>query len=140
MARTRTLVVSALVCLLPAPAVAQAADAPDTAPAAEPTPIGDPASWFPADAYPPSAKAEGAEGRTVFSVNVDARGRVTSCNILQSSGTPLLDSTTCALAVTNGHFNPAVDASGKPVAGVWKSAMRWQLSAPLPAEDGGLPL
>lgn len=116
---------------------ALAQSAPD-APA--PTPIGDPASWFPVDAYPPTAKAAGAEGRTVFSVNVDAKGRVTSCNILQSSGTPLLDSTTCALVVTNGHFNPAVDASGKPVQGVWKSAMRWQLSAPVPADDGGLPL
>ena len=105
-----------------------------------PTPIGDPTSWFPADAYPPTAKAAGQEGRTVFSVDVDAQGRVTSCNILQTSGSPLLDSTTCALVVTNGHFKPAIDASGTPVVGVWKSGMRWKLSAPLPSDDGDLPL
>jgi protein TonB len=117
-----------------APGMAQ-----DAAKIPKPTPIGDPASWFPADAYPPTAKAEGAEGRTVFSVNVDAQGRVTSCNIVKTSGTPLLDSTTCALVVTNGRFKPAVDASGKPVAGVWKSAMVWQLSTALPTDDA-LPL
>jgi len=114
--------------------------AQDAAKTPTPTPIGNPLNWFPPESYPPAAKAAGAEGRTVFSVDVDAQGRVTSCNILQSSGTALLDSTTCALVVTNGHFKPAVDAAGKPVAGVWKSTMRWQLSAPLPTDDGGLPL
>lgn len=123
--------------------LAAASGAPQAAEAAKvpaPTPIGNPLDWFPPESYPAAAKAAGQEGRTVFSVNVDAEGRVTSCNILESSGTPLLDSTTCALAVTNGHFRPAVDASGKPVAGVWKSTMRWQLTAPLPEEEGGLPL
>jgi protein TonB len=123
--------------------LATASSAPQAQGAAHvptPSPIGDPLTWFPSESYPPAAKAAGAEGRTVFSVDVDVQGRVTSCNILQSSGTPILDSTTCALVVTNGRFEPATDGSGKPVSGVWKSAMRWQLSAPLPSEDDGVPL
>ncbi|HVI98584.1 MAG TPA: energy transducer TonB [Sphingomonas sp.] len=108
--------------------------------ASEPSPIGNPADWFPADAYPPAAKAAGAEGRTSFAVDVDAKGRVTSCAIVESSGTPLLDSTTCALVVTNGRFTPAHDAAGKPIAGVWKSAMRWQLKVAPPSDEDPLPL
>ena len=100
------------------------------------TPIGSPAAWFPADAYPPEAKAAGLQGRTAFTLDLDAKGRITSCNITSSSGSPLLDSTTCTLLVTNGRFQPAHDAAGQPVAGTWSSAMVWQLAAPeAPAPD-----
>ena len=100
------------------------------------TPIGSPAAWFPADAYPPEAKAAGLHGRTAFTLDLDSEGRITSCNITSSSGSPLLDSTTCTLLVTNGRFRPAHDAAGQPVAGTWSSAMVWQLAAPeAPAPD-----
>src|SRR3546814_8358087 len=98
--------------------------AQSTADASSPAPIGNPADWFPADAYPPAAKASGAEGRTGFAVDIDAKGRVTSCSITESSGTALLDSTTCALVVMNGRFTPAHDAAGTEVAGVWNSSDR----------------
>ncbi|WP_119034289.1 energy transducer TonB [Hephaestia caeni] len=120
--------------------LASSALAQSTADAATPSPIGNPADWFPADAYPPAAKASGAEGRTGFAVNVDAKGRVTSCSITESSGTPLLDSTTCALVVMNGRFTPAHDAAGTAVAGVWNSSMRWQLQVAPPSDDDPLPL
>lgn len=112
----------------PLPAVA------DTTPHA--TPVGSPGSWFPADAYPPEAKAAGLQGRTAFTLDLDPQGRITSCNITQSSGSALLDSTTCTLLVTNGRFRPAHDAQGQAVAGTWSSAMVWQLAAPeAPAPD-----
>ena len=106
----------------------------DTTPKA--TPIGSPASWFPADAYPPQAKAAGLQGRTAFTLDLDDKGRITSCNITTSSGSPLLDSTTCTLLVTNGRFQPARNTQGQPIAGTWSSAMVWQLTAPeAPAPD-----
>ncbi|MCM8731457.1 TonB family protein [Hephaestia sp. GCM10023244] len=108
--------------------------------ASTPAPIGNPADWFAGDSYPPAAKAAGAEGRTGFAVDVDAKGRVTSCSITESSGTALLDSTTCALVVMNGRFSPAHDAAGKAIAGVWTSSMLWKLEiAPL-SDDDPLPL
>jgi TonB family protein len=112
------------------PASAQshgATSAPATVPSA--TPIGSPASWFPADAYPPSARAAGMQGRTAFTLDLDAQGRITSCNITSSSGSPLLDSTTCNLLVSNARFKPAHDPSGRAVAGTWSSAMVWKLAA-----------
>lgn len=118
-------------------ALAQAAPAKtDGLPKA--TPNGNPADWFPADAYPPEAKAAGLQGRTAFSVDIDAQGRVTGCNITTSSGSPLLDSTTCTLIVTNARFTPAHDGAGKAVPGVWDSAMVWRLTAAAPELPEGI--
>jgi len=98
-------------------------------------PIGKPGEWFPLDSYPPEARAAGQEGRTVFALDIDARGRIMACHILASSGSDLLDSTTCSQLTANGRFEPARDANGKPIAGQWRSAMRWQLQAGASNED-----
>lgn len=115
------------------PGAARAAGQAPGAPQA--TPVGNPASWFPADAYPPQAKAAGMEGRTAFSLNIDDKGRITGCNITSSSGSTLLDSRTCELLVTNARFKPATNAQGQAVAGTWNSAMVWKLSAPAALQD-----
>jgi protein TonB len=127
----------AVLALAPAAAAAQAAPAnADGRPAA--TPVGNPGDWFPADAYPPEAKAAGLQGRTAFQLDIDTKGRITSCNITTSSGSPLLDSTTCALLVTNGRFAPARGTDGKAVPGVWSSAMVWKLTAAAPELPEGI--
>jgi TonB family protein len=110
-----------------APVAVSAQTGPASA-APQATPIGNPSAWFPADAYPLEAKAKGMQGRTEFKLELDPKGRITECDISKSSGSPLLDSTTCALLVTNARFKPAVNASGQPVAGEWHSAMVWQLA------------
>lgn len=92
-----------------------------------PQPIGRVAEWFPADSYPPKARAKSEEGKTVYAVDLDAQGRVLRCNIVQSSGSDLLDSTTCTQVISNGRFRPARDAGGKPVPGRYQGSMRWQL-------------
>ncbi|MGL4314967.1 MAG: energy transducer TonB [Sphingomonas sp.] len=114
------------------PAVAAPAAPPAPKPLADDgtpraKPIGNPGDWFPADAYPPEARNAGQEGRTVFAVKIDAKGRILECDIVQSSGSAQLDNTTCDLIVSHGRFTPAHDAAGNAVAGEWRSAMRWQL-------------
>ncbi|OYY72221.1 MAG: hypothetical protein B7Y47_04045 [Sphingomonas sp. 28-63-12] len=99
-------------------------------------PIGNPGEWFPPESYPPEAKAASQEGRTEFSLDIDAAGRITGCNIVQSSGSELLDSTTCSQLISNGRFKPALDHQGKPMRSNWTSAMRWQLTeAKVEAEE-----
>lgn len=105
----------------------------DTTPRAHP--VGNPSEWFPADAYPPEARNAGKEGRTQFMVKVDDKGRVLECDVVVSSGSVLLDNATCDQVVTHGRFTPARDANGRPVAGIWQSAMRWQLVATQPAVE-----
>lgn len=92
------------------------------------TPIGNPGDWFPPEAYPPEARASGAQGRTGFSLEIDAAGRIMSCNIVASSGSAILDQTTCSQLIANGRFMPARDSNGKAVPGVWTSGMRWKLT------------
>lgn len=108
-------------------------DKPEAPP--KPTPIGNPGEWFPADAYPQVARDINAEGRTAFSLDIDAAGRIMTCNIVESSGSAILDSTTCSLLISNGRFKPALDKKGKPVAGTWSSAMRWKLTAAPPPPE-----
>lgn len=117
------------------PAKAAPAPTPPPPPGPHPKPIGSPSAWFPADAYPPEARNAGQEGRTVFLVKIDAQGRILECDIVQSSGSAQLDNTTCDLVVTHGRFQPAKGEDGKPVPGMWQSAMRWQLVAGAPTVD-----
>jgi protein TonB len=121
------------------PASAKSAPAAQPTKAAEdgptPTPLGNPSAWISTADYPPAASAAGQEGRTVFALDVDNKGRVTGCRIIQSSGSPLLDNTTCSSMVVNARFKPAVGANGKPVAGAWQSAMQWKLQTTEPVDD-----
>ncbi len=92
-----------------------------------PAPLGNPAEWFPPAAYPTEAKRAGEEGTVGFAVDVDAHGRIISCRITQSSGSPSLDTQTCALIRKSGKFAPARDPSGNAVAGTWQQRTTWTL-------------
>lgn len=129
----------------PAPAKRTAPAAPSTpapvatpVPAAagtDPEPIGNIADWFPADSYPPQARALGLEGRVAFSLDIDARGRITQCHIIETSGSDLLDSAACTQAIINGRFRPGRDGAGQAVAKAWHSTMRWKLAAGASSSD-----
>ncbi len=121
-----------------APTAAAPAPAPPPAPVpsgTDPEPIGIIADWFPADSYPPQARTLGLEGRVVFSLDIDALGRITQCHVIEGSGSDLLDSATCTQAIINGRFRPGRDAAGKPVAKSWRSTMRWKLAQGAAAGD-----
>ncbi len=90
------------------------------------SPKGQPGNWANSNDYPTRALREEKEGVTRFRVSVSADGRVTSCDVTGSSGSPELDSTTCSLITRRGRFNPA-QQDGQPVAGSWSSSVRWQI-------------
>lgn len=91
------------------------------------TPIGNPASWIPANAYPPAAKASAEEGRVSFKLTIDETGSVSDCKVTTSSESPLLDETTCNLMSANGRFTPPRDKRNRPVVSQWSSSVRWKL-------------
>lgn len=92
-----------------------------------PEPIGNPASWLPLDDYPVEVRSVVEQRRTVFALSIDDRGRILQCNIIESSGSALRDSSTCGLLISNGQFKPARDAAGKAVAGTWQSGIRFNV-------------
>lgn len=63
--------------------------------------------------YPRSARRDKVEGRVILDVQIGSRGRVGSVRVLNSSGSPVLDSTAIA-AVKRWSFAPA-RKNGKPV-------------------------
>lgn len=91
------------------------------------TPRGNPASWATNDDYPPSAQRDGAQGTTGFSLTVGPDGRVTGCSVTSSSGSSILDDTTCRLVTRRARFNPGKDTTGAAVGGQFSSRIRWQI-------------
>lgn len=83
--------------------------------------------WITTEDYPASALRQGIQGSVVISAMVGADGRVRSCLVTQSSGSQLLDDTTCRLYSKRAHFTPARDADGNPIAAQRIDRFRWQI-------------
>jgi TonB family protein len=77
--------------------------------------------------YPDAAIRAGVQGKVRFALDVSAEGRVTACAIETSSGSPLLDETTCGIMIYRAQFVPAHDRRGRPTTDRIRSAVRWVL-------------
>ncbi|HEX8654064.1 MAG TPA: energy transducer TonB [Allosphingosinicella sp.] len=87
--------------------------------------------------YPAAALRDQAEGVSLLRLRVREDGRVTTCELAESSGHRALDNTACSLAQRRFRFNPAVDAAGRPTAGWQTIAVSWVL--PAAAQPGAEP-
>lgn len=92
-------------------------------------------SWFTPEDYPPEAQKNGIEGSAVFEVDVDPQGRPTDCRITKSSGSPVLDRTTCDVVLKRARFKPAM-RRGKPVAGRYSKTTSWRLEGTIAVKNG----
>lgn len=100
-----------------------------------PKPKASPATWVTENDYPPAAIRAGQSGTVGFMLEVDPSGKVANCTVSSSSGSSLLDSTTCQIVSARAAFTPAKDAKGKAVAGKVSLRFRWQFpepNAPIP--------
>ena len=114
--------------------------AASTQAAAQPTraqPVNNLASLFSNGDYPAEAIRNRQQGTVSFRLTAGENGRVTGCVITGSSGSSLLDSTTCGILVSRARFKPATDASGKPVPDTFTGRIVWRLpeTGPPPAES-----
>lgn len=80
-----------------------------------------------AEDYPLEASRKGITGTVEYELSVSTNGRVEKCTIVESSGSPLLDETTCRLMSIRARFNPAQDGTGAPVLGVYRNRARWSI-------------
>lgn len=116
-----------------------AQSAPVTAPAPVPlppatrgkarsaTPANYPGAWVTVRDYPKDALRDSKQGTTQFRLQIDAKGLVTGCEIVLSSGSASLDAKTCELMTERARFRPAMDARGKPTTGTYTNRVRWLL-------------
>lgn len=91
------------------------------------TPAGDPSQWISDADYPAAAKAARQSGVVGFVLTVDHDGSVSDCTVTQSSGSKLLDSTTCRLIARRARFLAARNSENEPAAARWASRIRWTL-------------
>ncbi len=116
--------------------VASAAGAADKSREAQPEGDGGAAAWFSTDDYPAEALAVEAEGTAAVQYDIDAQGRVIFCTVTQTSGSAVLDETTCRLMKERARFVPALDARGRPVASKGERRVTWQMpkrvASPMP--------
>ncbi len=90
-------------------------------------PANDASRWVTDNDYRSSWIRRGYSGKASFSLEVSTSGRVTNCSITRSTGHTALDTATCSLIAKRARFDPAMDASGAPTAGIYTSSINWQL-------------
>jgi protein TonB len=86
------------------------------------------------DPQPPMiAYDEGAQGTSVFEVQIDDRGLPQKCTITKSSGWAVLDATVCKAAM-KARYSPKT-IGGRPVAGIYQDAFTFR-AATDPSVEG----
>ncbi|WP_375394889.1 energy transducer TonB [uncultured Sphingomonas sp.] len=113
--------------------------ATDTPVGSGPRPLSPPGTWFSSDDYPPAAIRAQQEGAVRFSLDVSPTGAITACRIVESSTFSDLDAQTCASAMKNARFSPALDRKGQPMASTFTQRTRWVLPTPTVADDMATP-
>lgn len=98
-----------------------------------PSPLGSPGSWVGSDDYPAIASFYDMAGVTSFRLSVDATGKPSRCDIVESSGFDVLDRATCERLMANARFSPPSDRAGKPTEGTYTNRVRWVMP------EGGIP-
>jgi TonB family protein len=86
-----------------------------------------------ADDYPAAALRAEEQGRVGVRLTVSAHGLPSACTVTESSGSAILDRTTCLLFERRARFTPARDAAGETTEGSFSTAVMWQLPEQLPS-------
>ena len=105
----------------------EAPPAPKPSMASGPQPRGRPQEWLTTDDYPSSAMRDGVQGVTGYRLEVGTDGKATGCNVTSSSGSQILDDTTCRLLLRRARFKPALDQAGNPIGSSYSGRTRWQI-------------
>jgi len=80
------------------------------------------------DNYPSDALRMEKEGRVGVRVGIGPDGRVTSCSVTSSSGTPSLDRAACDGMQRYARYDPALDDAGNPTSGNASTAIVYKLN------------
>jgi TonB family protein len=86
-----------------------------------------PGSWITNDDYPAAALRTKESGTVGFRLTIDETGRVTECDVTLSSGSAVLDATSCAIMRRRASFLPARDAAGNGIPATYSNRLRWEI-------------
>ncbi|WP_225207456.1 energy transducer TonB [Novosphingobium huizhouense] len=94
-----------------------------------PKPQTDPGRWLVSNDYPRGALKMGASAIVHFRLMIGPDGNPTGCNVQQATDSPEFTDFTCKLLMKRAHFEPALDAAGKPTASYYRNSVRWLAAA-----------
>lgn len=86
--------------------------------------------------YPSAAIRAGEQGSVHMELRVAADGSVASCEVLETSGSQVLDQQSCALATQRFLFEPGRNSEGAATASRSRHRVRWVLPDDAPGGDG----
>jgi protein TonB len=87
------------------------------------------------DDYPSSAVRSRAQGTVGLRFVVGPDGRISDCAVTRSSGSAVLDATTCRLLKRRLRYRPARDGSGRPIAETIFGDHEWGMDSEPPPID-----
>jgi len=87
------------------------------------------------DDYPSSAVRSRSVGTVGLRFVVAPDGRISDCAVTRSSGSPVLDATTCRLIKRRFRYRPARDGTGRPIAEEIRGEHDWELGPEPPPID-----
>lgn len=85
--------------------------------------------------YPASAVRNHEQGGVSFRLRIGADGRPSGCSVTGSSGSTILDTTTCSLLMERASFEPARDGRGRATADEFNGRIVWRMPAASPRLD-----
>jgi protein TonB len=88
------------------------------------------ASYFTDDDYPAEAIRQEQQGTAAFQLSIDRAGKVTACEITRTSGSTILDQTTCRIMLERPRFEPARDRRGRAIEDKATGRIMWKLPEP----------
>jgi len=81
------------------------------------------------DDYPTEALESGIGGTVGVRMRIEQDGKIGECVVLESSGSAILDKTTCSILEKRGRFSPAQDKDGKAIPAPYFAWVSWQTEA-----------
>lgn len=90
-----------------------------------PVPTGSPGKWVSDEDYPQGLAERGVEGLIYFRLSVNEAGRVSGCSIQLSTRPAEFDKKVCDILSSRARFDPALDASERPIKSYWRSTFRF---------------
>jgi len=83
------------------------------------------AAFFSTEDYPREAWSTGKGGTVGVLIWVEATGRVSTCEVIETSAAPVLEKATCDVLIKRGKFTPGKDAAGRAVRAPNFARVRW---------------
>jgi TonB family protein len=86
--------------------------------------------FFSFNDYPREALNKGQSGTVGVLIWIESNGRVSSCEIVETSSAPSLDQTTCEMYKRRGRFRSARNAAGTAVRAPMFTRVSWTMPSP----------